>query len=208
MSVSKRALEFLKYSKREGPTLTSKKIVEIFEANSAPVFESLIEFQTKYGGYIFYAGLAPINFSLLKGLGGYPESNYSALVEFEENYSSGPKYYFDCATTDYQMQFFLDEQGLYYEDYEVQASCFDKIVEHLAIWDEIQRMSKFEILFKDKKIDISNIDSVLKLEIIPEASDQYTLWFRNEHIYMQQKQGLTTIVVSNIYPDKLKLLML
>lgn len=54
-----------------------------------------------------------------------------------ENYSSGPRYYFDCATTDYQMQFFLDEQGSYYEDYEVQASCFDKIVEHLAIWDEI-----------------------------------------------------------------------
>jgi hypothetical protein len=199
MTLSKRASDFLHKSERENPQLTDSEIREIFNYNNAPVFEPLIDFQQKFGGFIFYAGLAPIKFSLVKGEGGYPKSSKTAIVEFEESESSSAKYFFDCATTLYQMQFFLDEKGVYYED---------KTVEHLALWEEIRNRKDFEFLFRDRILKTNNVDKELKLEFLSEASDQYTLWFSNEHIYMHQWQGQTTLIVSNSYPDKSKLLAL
>ncbi len=46
------------------------------------------------------------------------------------------------------------------------------------------------------------------LKLVEEASDQFTLWFRNESIYMQQWQGLTTMIVSQDYHRKDQLLSL
>jgi hypothetical protein len=202
MALSKRASNFLQKSKRETSLLTEADIRQTFIANGAPIFEPLIGFQKAFGGYIFYAGLAPIKFSLLKGVGGYPRSSNTAIVEFEESEFASPKYFFDCATTDYQMWFHLDEQGIYYEDYEAKASCFDKVAEHLALWDEIRLRKDFELIFRDRQLQSNNIDKELKLDLLPEASDQFTLWFSNEHIYMQQWQGLTTLIVSKKYSEK------
>lgn len=195
-------------SKRETSILTEADIRQIFIANEAPVFEPLIDFQCKFGGFISYAGLVPIKFSLLKGEGGYPKSSNTAIIEFEASESEPPKYFFDCATTDYQMQFFLDEQGIYYEDYEAKASSFDKAIEHFALWDEIGLREDHELVFRNRHLQTNNIEEELKLDIIPEASDQYTLWFNNEFIYMKQWQGLTTLVVSKHYSEKEKLLTL
>ena len=208
MTFSKRASDFLQKSKRESSLLTESEIRQIFNDNNAPIFEPLIDFQKRFGGFIFYAGLAPIKFSLIKGEGGYPKSSKTAIVEFEESETASPKYFFDCATTLYQMQFFLDEQGVYYEDYEAKASSFAKTVEHLALWDEMRNRKDFELVFRDRLLKNSDIDKELKLDLLSEASDQYTLWFSNEYIYMQQWQGQTTLVVSNSYPDKSKLLAL
>lgn len=208
MTLSNRASEFLLKSKRENSQLTDSEIRKIFDYNNAPVFEPLIDFQQKFGGFIFYAGLAPISFSIVKGEGGYPKSTKTAIVKFEESESSSPKYFFDCATTLYQMQFFLDENGVYYEDYEAKASCFDKTVEHLALWEEMRNRKDFELLFRDRVLKTNQLDKELKLDLLPEASDKYTLWFSNEHIYMQQWQGQTTLFVSNSFPEKAKLLTL
>jgi hypothetical protein len=173
-----------------------------FIANNAPIFESLIHFQLRFGGYIFNAGLEPIKFSLLKGEGGYPKSRGTSIIEFEESGLTTPKYYFDCAMTNYQMQFFLDENGVYYEDYEAKASTFAKVVEHLALWDEIRSKANYEVLYRDKRLSTDSVDKLSNLTLLPEASDQYTLWSRNEFMYMQQCQGLTTLIVSENYPEK------
>src|SRR4051812_38827535 len=138
MLLSKRAQDFLQKSKRDALPSTDQDIQNTFIANNAPIFKSLIHFQLKFGGYIFNAGLEPIKFGLLKGEGGYPKSSGTSIIEFEESGLTMPKYYFDCAMTNCQMQFFLDEHGVYYEDYEAKASTFDKVVEHLALWDEMR----------------------------------------------------------------------
>jgi hypothetical protein len=208
MTLSKRATEFLNKSKRENSQLSESEIRQIFTDNRASIFEPLIEFQQKFGGYIFHAGLAPIKFGIIKGEGGYPKSSNTAIIEFEESELASHKYFFDCATTEYQMQFFLDEKGVYYEDYEAKASSFYKTVEHLALWYEMNYRNDFELLFRDHHFHDINLDKELKLNIIPEASDQYTLWFSNEEIYMQQCQGLSTIVISNSCLAKPKLLEL
>ncbi|MBL7733760.1 MAG: hypothetical protein JNM88_21495 [Chitinophagaceae bacterium] len=198
----------MKNAEREISRLTDAEVREVFNYNDAPVFEPLIDFQLRFGGYIFYAGLAPINFSLIKGDGGYPEPSKTAIIEFEESKSSCPRYFFDCASTLYQMQFFLDENGVYYEDYEPKASSFAKKVEHLALWKEMNNRKDMELLFRDEMLKTNDLEKELRLELLPEASDQYTLWYSNEHIYMQQWQDMTTLFVSSSYPDKAKLLTL
>lgn len=208
MTLSKRASDFLRNSRRETLFLTEREIRQTFIDNGAPSFEPLVEFQQAFGGYIFYAGLEPIKFSLLKGVGGYPVYSNTAIVEFEESEFSSPKYFFDCATTNYQMQFFLDEQGVYYEDYEAKASSFSKTVEHLALWDEMRSLDNFELIFQNRQLKIDNIEKELNLNLLPEASDQYTSWFSNEHFYVEQWKGLTTLVASKTYSEKEKLLAL
>ena len=208
MALSKRALDFLHQSVREIPELTEQDIRDAFSANNAPVFDPLIAFQLQYDGYIFYAGLEPIKFNLLQGVGGYPKITNTSIIEFEETNTISPKYHFVCAMTNYQMQFTLDEQGIYYEDYHPKASSFVKVVEDLALWKEMELKTGYDIIFRERQVLTQNLDKVLNLTLIPEASDQFTLWFQNEFIYMKQCQGLTTLIVSEKYPEKKNLKLL
>ena len=208
MTLSKRAHDFLLRSKREAYPSTEGDIRNAFIANKAPLFEPLLHFQLDFGGYVFYAGLEPIKFTLLKGEGEFPISSGTSIIEFEPSDKLEPRYFFDCAITNYQMQFFLDEHGIYYEDYVAKASCFEKVIEHLALWDEMRGKEGYEILYRDKQLKINDVDNQLDLALLPEASDQFTLWFKNEFIYMQQWQGLTTLIVSKDYPEKNKLMPL
>jgi hypothetical protein len=208
MTLSKRAQDFLLKSKRDNYPSTEQDIRDAFIVNNAPFFEPLLRFQLDYGGYTFNAGLEPIKFTLLKGEGGYPRSSGTSIIEFEETDKAEPKYFFECAITNYQMQFLLDEHGVYYEDYEAKASSFEKAVEHLALWDEMRGRETYEIIYREKNLKTNDIDKYLDLALLPEASDQFTLWFKNEFIYIQQWKGLTTLIVSKHYPEKSKLMSL
>ncbi|RYE54566.1 MAG: hypothetical protein EOP48_12035 [Sphingobacteriales bacterium] len=204
MALSTKAVKFLENSERDIISIDETAIRDIFAENKAPVFEPLIQFQLAYGGYTFYAGLAPIRFSLLHGLGGYPASNYTAFIDFEANDAGIPKYYFNCASTNYQMQFFLDERGQYYEDYEVKSCNFEKTIEHLALWAEMQRKD-FELILHNRQLDVKHIEHALNLTLISEASDEYTQWYQNEFLYMEQWNGYTTIAASKHFAGKEKL---
>ena len=201
--LSTKAKNFLYNQQRFSSTIIREEIIESFADNNAPVFEPLIDFQQKYSGYQFMAGLEPIHFGILQGDGGYPIRTGTAIVDFSLSETDKSKYQFVCTTSQYQMDFTLDEYGRYYEDYEIVASSFDKAVEHLAIWDEIAKKGDFKILLQNQKLDIHELDKKLSLTIIPEASDEYTLWFKNDFIYLTQCGGRTTIVTSEDF-DKIK----
>jgi hypothetical protein len=204
MKLSKKAVEFLHLSERDSFLLGESAIRQTFAVNDAPIFEPLIEFQKQFGGYTFYAGLAPIKFSLIKGSGGFPTSSQTAVIDFEESGKSEPQYFFDCASTKYQVQFFLDENGVYYEDYEATASSFGKVVEHLAIWAEIRKRPDFERLVDNQRIAAESVITNLNLQPISEASDQYTKWFSNEELYLTQYQGRTTVLGPKGYQQIMK----
>ncbi len=201
MALSNRAILFLEKSEREITAVSESVLRRIFDENNVPVFEPLIRFQVDYGGYIFYAGMAPVRFTLLHGAGGYPESNFTAEIEFEDNYDGNPRYYFVCTSTEYPMPFFLDEEGKFYENYQVKASCFEKNIEHLAIWEEMDAR-KYELIFRHRQLDVQKLTGSLSLELIPEASDEYTQWYRNEFVYVGQWNGFTTLTASTDCPDK------
>ena len=132
---------------------------------------------------------------MIQGDGGYPEKSKTAIIEFYES-DDVITYQFICATSYYQMEFTLDEMGRYYEDNRITASSFDKTIEKLAIWDELKTLKGFKIISSDKKFKTPDLDKELGLTVISEASDQYTLWFKNDDVYMRQRKELTTLVVS------------
>lgn len=204
--ISSRAKLFLANHERFSSTTIREEIIESFLANNAPVFEPLIEFQQKYSGYKFMAGLEPIHFGLLQGDGGYPVRTGTAIVDFEPSETGKSKYQFVCATSEYPMAFTLDEYGRYYEDNTIVASSFDKTIEHLAIWGELNKRDEYSVMLQNQRVNIPQLDKKLDLAIIPEASDLYTQWFTNNLTYLTQCNGLTTIITSDSF-DKIKTLM-
>lgn len=208
MQLSERANAFLRKSNRDIISLSEDEIRSFFIVNEAPIFEPLVKFQYNYGGYVFNAGLEPIKFSLLKGLGGWPKKNRTCTIEFEQSEEEYPKFYFDCASTNYQMQFFLDENGIYYKDFEPKASNFEKLIEHLALWDEIGKNDELEVIFRDKKLKSEAIENLINVSLLPEASDQFTKWYTNGSMYVQKTDGKTTIIATKQHPQKTELLLL
>jgi hypothetical protein len=140
------------------------------------------------------AGLEPIRFGLLQGDGGYPKRTNTAIIDFFESENGPSKYQFVCATTEYQMEFTLDETGKYYEDSKIVFSSFDKIVEELALWDQIGKITSFKTFANRQKFRIQELDKKLDLILIPEVSDNYTQWFKNSATYLKQCNGLSTII--------------
>jgi hypothetical protein len=201
--LSGRAKNFLTSQKRFSSTVIREDIIESFIANNAPVFEPLIEFQQKYSGCQFMAGLEPVCFGLLQGDGGCPVRTGTAVIEYRSSEKGLPKWQFVCATSQYQMSFTLDEYGRYYEEDEIVASSFDKVIEHLSVWDELKKKEGFRLLLQNQKLNIQELDKKLGLSIMPEASDEYTLWFKNEFTYLTQCGGKSTIITSENF-DKIK----
>ncbi|MES2772942.1 MAG: hypothetical protein V4722_02070 [Bacteroidota bacterium] len=194
--LSIRAKNYLASQERSSSTVIREEIIDSLIANDAPIFESIIEFQQNYSGYQFMAGLEPIYFGILQGDGGYPVRTGTAIVEFNSSDAENSEYQFVCATSEFPMDFTLDEYGRYYEDNEIVASSFEKIIEHLAIWSEIETREDFKVMLRDQQLDIRELDKKLGLTMIREASDAHRLWFQNEFIYLTQRYGMTTIVTS------------
>lgn len=205
MALSPRATEYLRQLERHNYSLTEADIRRVFIANDAPVSDPLIEFELNYGGYMFYAGVAPIQFTLLKGAGGYPMSNFTANIDFEVSDLDSSRYLYNCAYTDYQMQFFLDDTGVYYEDYEAKAGSFEKMVEHQALWREMAGQEGAEVVFWKRALQVDQVEEVFGLPLIIEASDEYTQCYGNDAIHVEKWQGTTSVVVAAHFPDRKRL---
>lgn len=203
--LSIRAKNFLQKHERFLTTTNRDAIIELFKINNAPVFEPLIEFQQKYSGYEFMAGLEPVYFTLLHGDGGDPRTS-TAGIDFYKSGLDSCKYLFVCAQTEYQMNFTLDENGRYYEDGEIIASDFGKTIEHLALWDEFKKKENFKIFTRDQRLNIQKLNEKLGLSIVPEASDEYTCWFKNDLTYMYEQNSLTTIITTEKFEDLQKII--
>ena len=151
MGLSARAAAFLERAKWETMPFTEKDIRAAFIAVHAPVYQPLIDFQLNYSGLVFYAGLAPIKYTLLFQ---QPAPRYlpaTTGIDFHESEEDSPKYFYTCADTLWQQTFSLDEEGVYYEDYEPVASSFEKRIEQEAVWHEMQYRSELKIVFRDNR---------------------------------------------------------
>jgi len=113
--------------KRNRKEISEAQIIRTFELNGLEPTKELVEFELKYGGLILPAGLEEIEFGIIWG-GGFPFNPELAIVEYEESESADHRYDIKCARTQYQMDFTLDENGRYYEDYELMHNSFDELI--------------------------------------------------------------------------------
>jgi len=191
--LSRQAKDFLTNRKRESKGLTQEQIENVFVENGLSLYEALVRFELDYNGYVFYLGLEPIQFHLIQG-GGMPFNAKLATIEFDHSELDDHQYDFDCAHTQYGMTFTLDENGVYYEDYQKVHSCFDYLIEELAIWDNLKGIPNWDIVFRD--IEVDKCDGLVPLwgEIIENASDQYTQWYCNGSFYIRRRGNCLTLI--------------
>lgn len=193
-SLSTRALQFLISQNRTSNLHTRNSLIEVFKRHGIEPFESLIEFELKYGGYTLYAGLAPIQFQLISGGGSHFDPTLATL-DYEE--SDDPEddyqYQFFCANTNYQVQFSLDEKGRYYEDYELKYSCFDKLIENLAIWKASNELS-FNEIFRNKTLKTHFVPEDFGLTILEETVDIQSQWFKAENLFLRKEKDSFTLL--------------
>jgi hypothetical protein len=127
--LSPQAQAFLARYPRHEATRDRQAIIQFFIDHQIPIFEPLIDFQSQFSGYTLFAGLEPIHYRLIQGEGGYPFSNRTAFVEFDEVREPDHQYLFAVATSQYPMYFEIDEFGRYYEDHICVAECFSAWIE-------------------------------------------------------------------------------
>jgi hypothetical protein len=113
--------------KRNNKELTDTQIQEAFSSNGLTLTPILLDFEKRFSGLIIPIGLVEIEFGIIWG-GGNPFDPRRAIIEFEENGNEESAYLIQCAKSQYPMQFALDENGRYYEDYELKFNSYEEMI--------------------------------------------------------------------------------
>jgi hypothetical protein len=191
--LSERAVRYLKTIERDNNSRSRDDIVNTFKINNIPICEPLIAFEERYSGYIFKINEVPIKFGLING-GGFPYDYKLATIDFEHSNSIEHNYDFICGLSEYPMTFTLDENGRYYEDYNIEHSSFEKVIEELAIKNYVAENFGGEILRFN--INSPDIDLVKQFELVllNEMSDDIVRWYKTEQNFVSLKGETITII--------------
>jgi hypothetical protein len=191
--LSERAERYLKTKERNNNFCSRDDIINTFKLNNIPIYEPLIAFEERYSGYSFNVNEVPIKFGLING-GGFPYNPKLATIDFEHSNSVDHKYDFICGLSEYPITFTLDENGRYYEDYSIEHSSFNKVIEELAIRNVA--LENFGNEFLRFNINSPDIDLVnqLGLILLNEMSDDIVHWYKSEQNFISVKGETITII--------------
>lgn len=147
VNLSNRARRFLDNSKWKDSVREEKDIIQAFEAAGIAPTNALIEFQKNFGGFTYYAYLEPIVFGILHKppcRGAFEHETGLIVIEPEDDIVVR---HLECADTLYQETFTIDEQGRYYEGYDIQCHRFETHIENLAMLEQVNT-GKWKSVFK------------------------------------------------------------
>ena len=99
-------------------------------------------------------------------------------------------WYFDCVNTNYQLGFWLDQDGHYYEGWEdnrwIRGNSIEQFFEGFAIREELTLQKGWSKVKTISPIH-RNIDtdfSYMGLQYIPEASDETQSWWGSNTLFL------------------------
>lgn len=173
MELSDRARAMLARSTRFPCPTSRDDIVHLIEQEQLPIFDTIVDFQQRFGGIEYRVGRNKDGFLL-----GILPTWHDGINGFEEQ----GRYFFECAQhSSAQLRFFMDQDGVFYVDDFPLASTIETYIESDAIGDEMIRQGGWrskdlgEVARNDRRIDAR-----ISLPVIPEASDAYLIWWGDE----------------------------
>ena len=191
-----RALKLLQKVERKTSIRDENKIKAILERNNVSYSEAIIEFQVRYGGLVFHAGLEPICWGI-HHVTPRGEFKYMGkeIVPFEDE-GEFPEFSLLCADTLYQMRWTIDKNGAIFEDFDILTNSFDKMIEDYAMWDEFKvhkdkEVWKRNIYGKDLNLILSRFNKVEPLEEIQEPGIR---WFKVDNNYYLTERNKEIVV--------------
>ena len=131
-----------------------------------------------------YAGREPLAFGIL-----HPTTRTLWQPETIGAYFEEGVWYFECCNTLYQMEFCIDQNGYYLEDYDPIASSFDKYIEWMAMSDELYSTGwrAIDNWFTTSPELAESFIREHSLRRIPEASDEYSGWWLGDEEGLKKK---------------------
>lgn len=186
-----RAEQFLQKSERKDSIRDKARIVSILEKYNVDYHEPIIDFQHRFGGLVFYHGLEPICWGIQhpSPRGEFKYMN-KEIITFESE-GEYPEFSLLCADTLSQIRWTIDERGAIFEDFEILANTFDKVIEDFAMWEDVMSDSKNEVWkrnFQGRKLG-SIISSFDKVEPVKEIQEPGIKWFKVDNEYYLTERG-------------------
>ncbi len=184
MNLSERAISWLRAQERVPAITDQGRIIAAIQQAGAPVFEPVLQFQEEYGGLVLYAGRVPLAFGIVHLTTRTFWKPETVAVYFEEGI-----WYFECCNTQYPMEFCIDQNGHYLEDYDPIATSFDKYIEWMAMSDELYSAGwrAIDDWFATSPELAERFIREHSLRRIPEASDEYSGWWLGDEEGLKKK---------------------
>jgi hypothetical protein len=193
MPLSKRAAAFLAQQQWRADAVRDPDVVaRAFAQLGQQPTPALLDFQMTYGGLMLYAGLEPICFGLLHGKlarGEFRAPHKAQTLIHEPPDEDRSHHLFACADTLYQTYFHLDEQGRYYEDWQLHASCFDAVIEDNAMWAELGAQAYQRVYsgyFEEGDIPVAALVEAFQVAPYPDFPSDIIYWGRNEQLVVRR----------------------
>ncbi|RTQ48985.1 hypothetical protein EJV47_15455 [Hymenobacter gummosus] len=193
MHLSKRAAAFLAQQQWRADAVRDPAVVaRAFTRLGLQPSPALLDFQLTYGGLMLYAGLEPICFGLLHGKlarGDFSPPHKADTLIHEPPDEDRSHHLFACADTLYQMDFHLDEQGRYYENWQLHANSFDAIIEDKAVWAELRAQPYERVYFgyfEEGAIPVAALAEAFQVAPYPDLPPDLIYWGRNEQLVVRR----------------------
>lgn len=182
--VSERCTQYLATLERVPQTLDRQGIERAIISASAPVFDSVVEFQIEFGGYVQMYGLNRFEWGLI-------HTNPDKYSEFRPNQvdyqPDGDEHFFTCCNCHGSDHWELDSSGaLYWSGPPPVASSFVYKLERDAVhWDLTNNSPTFQQIKLDCPAD--EVRPLLRERLLPglirEASDVFESLFWHQDVY-------------------------
>jgi hypothetical protein len=186
--LSARATEYLSRLERRPLISDADEVRAVFASRSLPCPTAITDFQSRFGGVVMYACLAPMIATIL-----HPQANF--LLDRPWNVpdvsEDDGKLMFNCIDTLYQMEFHLDETGQYYEDWSPVHQSFDKFLEGEALLASHSKHGRWSMI-ADPETEVGRDEEQLRrygLEMDEFASCRYTTFWYNDAIIVRYRLG-------------------
>ncbi|WP_088832268.1 hypothetical protein [Paenibacillus tyrfis] len=205
MALSNRAFKFLASSKWKDSVKDEKEIIHAFQAAKIMPTEQLIDFQKRFGGFTYFAYLEPIVYGILHKMpcrGSFVNENGLIAIEPEDDIVVR---HFECADTLYQETFSIDEQGRYYEGFDLKCNHFETHIEDLAMLEQVNKgkwgtVYKYELdVYRDcyEYIDEKKYGKLVKrlgLKKVEDFPEDIVSWDTNGDMLVWRKADAVVVL--------------
>ncbi|MCR9254393.1 MAG: hypothetical protein NXI20_28525 [bacterium] len=205
---SQRAEAFLKKQplRRDDAIRNQAEIEEIFSKNNLQISQPLLDFQTKHGGLTIKLGMNPLCFGIIHLHTTSEGRIFQPFYHKPEEPDEIPL--FQCADTTLQVEFSMDLQGRFYEDFELVSNSFEGFVEDQAMFNTIGKIEGIREVYhrrlQDVEIDISAIKKQLNLDPLPDYPDDLIKWFSNGTMYVRSSTQCIKVYSGSEFTSELR----
>jgi len=205
-SLSARAAAFVSACEFFPYVRDRKKVADILGGQTLPVFESILDFQERFGGFHYEHPKLGFHYEHPKLGEGWSDGCGFTILDIDEpDYDPDRRYcvreavkideiwHFDCGwREESQLALFLDERGVLYQHDVVIASSVEKWIESAAL--ESQMLFQSGCAHRQLgqvSADNTKFESGIELPPIPEAWDVCNRWWGTETIRLHRGRYIT-----------------